>query len=200
MTKYSYLFVLISLVFATSKECGNVLPGMSFLLVGIDRSSYDPKSSQNTYLQPVLMFDCNGNNTYYDSYTNITYDVPDQINSITQVGGLNTDIKTFITDNTFDLETQINTYESKNSNYTIGSFAMSESVKLSFDTFYNQYRAVGASYSSIYANQIELISSDQLTFSGPLQNFVYENLTPPPYFNNGSVNTYNILFQTFGTD
>jgi hypothetical protein len=191
------LFLITSVI---AIPCNVLLPSMFIMIAGYDKTNADIRAMPYPIKQPIILLTCNNGKKYLDPYTNITYDWPDQVSNIVPIGGSQLDIFTFIKDTTHDYELGMNVEETESINYIIGSYSQSTTIQSSLHVFINEYRSLGIAKSTIYAYAIFLKPANMLNISNELQYYIDTHLTPVLIFNEKSVDIYNTLFTTFGTD
>jgi hypothetical protein len=172
---------------------------MSVMAAGIDGTKADIRAQPYPVSQPVIDLTCNLGHTYYDPYTQQTFDWPDQFSNVIATGGSQVDIKTFLEQSSYELELEMSVEQTETIGYIIGSFSASQSIDTTLTLFINQNMAVGIAKSTIYGVEFFLFPGSQLNISNSLKTFIDQNLTPAPVFNEQSVYAYNKMFQTYGT-
>lgn len=196
----SYLAFLLDVLLVNSvhsKECTNLLPGMIETVSGVDRTSYDIQTEPSyPFLSQVVNLTCDSGLAYYDEFSGITYDWPDQFSKITAITGSITDIKSFLTQTMNELKSELVNEQTP----SIGIMSNSQTVNKTSKLFAYGNMAVGIAKSNIDVNELFLVEVQKLNISSSLMKYINQYLTPTPAFNNQSVDLYNELFKQFGTD
>jgi hypothetical protein len=193
------LLFILTLVKADT-PCNMLLPGMQMQISGMAITNADIRANPYPVLQPVIDLTCNLGKKVYNPYTNSSYDLPDQFSSVLFTSAAQTTIKTFLVDNTYELEVELNAEQTASVNYIIGSYSASESVGFTLNVFINEFRSAGIAKSTIYATQLFLYDANMLNISIGLKNFIDTQFPNGYTFNEKTVYTYNNMFDEYGTD
>lgn len=186
-------------------NCYNLIPITEKIAVGYDMSKYDASGFYQSFWDGISKYQfvkitCEKNQTWTNPFTNITYQVPDQISGPNAIKIQENPPKIQSTHyfNTYERLIGTTAYVSKDS-YLVGMFSNTVTMTKALDSmmkgesFFQASSSIASSY-SVFTKPVETLEPSELA-----QFYISKMVNEYPIFNSTSLEFYNMFIDYFGT-